>query len=96
VWGVRLVKADRAALDRIGVDMPKITITICDLLREERNELLDVVAEELTRDPRPHLKKLLHDRLKGISKEMGDANCPSDPDEGRYKDLIRELEEGLL
>ena len=53
--------------------MPVIQIASCDVLREERNELLTVVAEELARDPRRrNLIKLLHDRLKGISKEMGD------------------------
>ena len=77
--------------------MPVIRITSCDLLRNERHDLLAVVAEELTRDPRRgHLIKLLHDCLKGISKEMDDANCPIDPDEGQYMDLIRDLEEGLL
>ena len=77
--------------------MPVIQITSCDLLREERNNLLAVVTEELTRDPRrDYLLRLIHKRLKEVSKEMNDANCPKNPDEGQYMDLIRELEEGSL
>jgi hypothetical protein len=73
--------------------MPEITITRCDKLHHERNELLALVAEELIRDPkRVYLIKLLYARLKKISEEMDSANCPRGPDEGQYQDIIRELD----
>jgi hypothetical protein len=74
--------------------MPEITITRCDKLRHERHELLALVAEELIRGPRRvYLIKLLYARLKKISEEMDSANCPREPDEGQYLDIIRELDE---
>ena len=89
--------ADREVLGRPSAAnsfMPEITITRCDILRHERHELLALVTEELIRDPRRvYLIKLLHARLKKISEEMDSANCPREPDEGRYLDIIRELDE---
>ena len=76
--------------------MPVIRITPCDKLRHERHELLMVAVEELVRDPRrPHLIKILHQRLEKISEEMETANC-SEPDEGQYLDVIREVEEEVF
>ncbi|HEY1219755.1 MAG: hypothetical protein ABSE42_00510 [Bryobacteraceae bacterium] len=76
--------------------MIAIRITRCDLLRAERNELFQALADEHAyMRERLYLRGLIHRRLQEISEAMASAGCPKGPDEGQYADLEREWEEEL-